>query len=125
MKTKQVYSGETSYTAYVVEIQEINLMFGRVLPDKQPPCPPVKLEEEKEESFPQANPPAFPERLIHPSQHTQEEIEILGELRNMCVKILVLKAIRNVPIYNELIKQKCFKHPWRRKKDTPTINFIG
>jgi hypothetical protein len=66
-QAQQVYSGETSYPAYVVEIQEINLRSGRVLPDNQPPSPPEELEEEKEESVPQANPPPFPERLIHPS----------------------------------------------------------
>ena len=65
---QQVYSGETSYLAYVVEIQEINLRYRRVLPDKQPPYPLEELEEGKERSVPQSNPPPFPERLIHPSQ---------------------------------------------------------
>jgi len=30
-----------------------------------------------------------------------------------------------LPIYNKLIKEKCFKHLGRRKRDTPTINVIG
>jgi len=42
----------------------------------------------------------------------------------MCVKIPLLQAIKDVPIYNNLIKEKCFKHPGKRKRDTPTINFI-
>ena len=36
-QAQQVYSGETSYPTYAVEIQEINLRSGRVLPDNQPP----------------------------------------------------------------------------------------
>ena len=108
-----------------MEIQEINLRFGRVLTDIQLPSSPEEREEEKEESVPQVNPPPFPKRLIHPIQHTPEETELLGELKNLCVKILLLQAIKDVPIYNKLIKEKCLKHPGRPKKDTPTINVIG
>ena len=43
-----------------MEIQEINLQSGKVLPDSQPP--PRKVEEDKEESEPKAN-PHFTERL--------------------------------------------------------------
>jgi len=49
----------------------------------------------------------------------------LDELKNLCVKIPLLQAIKDVPIYNKLIKEKFFKHPRRIKKDTPTINVIG
>ena len=43
----------------------------------------------------------------------------------MCVKIPLLKAIKDVPIYNRIIKEKFFKKPGRRKRDTPTINVVG
>jgi len=121
---QQVYSGETSYPAYVVEIQEINLRSGRVLPDNQPPSPPKALEEEKEESVPKANPPPFPKRLIHPNHHTPKETELLGELKKLCVKMPLLQAIKDVPVYNKLTKEKCFKHPGKIKKDITTINVI-
>ena len=55
---QQVYTGETSCPTYAVEIQEINLRFGKVLPERQPP--PLEEEEEKQESEPKAIPP-FPE----------------------------------------------------------------
>jgi len=84
-----------------------------VLPDNQPLSPPEECEEEMEESVPQDNPPPFPERLIHPIQHTPEETKLLGELKNMCFKIPLLQAIKDVPIHNKLIKEKCFKHPGR------------
>ena len=33
--------------------------------------------------------------------------------------------IKDVPIYNKLIKEKCFRHLGRCKRDAPTINVIG
>jgi len=66
-KEQQVYNGETSYPTYAGEIQEINLMSRRVLPNNRPPSPPAELEEEKEEIVPQENTPPFPEILIRPN----------------------------------------------------------
>jgi len=43
----------------------------------------------------------------------------------LCVKIPLLQAIKDVPIYNKMIKEKCFRHPGRCKRDAPTINVIG
>jgi len=105
-----------------MEIQEINLQSRKVLPDNQPP--PKEDEEEKEESEPKAIPP-FPEILSRTTQPTSEEIELLGELKQLCVMIPLLQAIKDVPIYNNIIKEKCFRHPGRRKRDAPTINVIG
>eukprot|EP00253_Pinus_taeda_P010529 PITA_10529 len=34
-------------------------------------------------------------------------------------------AIKDVPIYKKFIKEKCFRHPSRRKRDALTINVIG
>jgi len=103
-QAQQVYNGETSYPAYAVEIQEINLRSRRVIPDNQYPSQPKETEEEKEDSVPQVSPPPFPKILIHPNQHTLEETELLGELKNLCVKIPLLQAIKDVPIYNKIIK---------------------
>ena len=80
-----------------MEIQEINLRSVKVLPDSQPP--PKEDEEEKQESEPKVIPP-FPKRLIGTTQPTPEEIELLGELKQLCVKIPLLQAIKDVPIYN-------------------------
>jgi len=91
---------ETSYPTYAMEIHEINLRYQRVLPDNQPPSPLRESEEEREKSVPRVNPPPFRKRLTHPVQHTPEETEPLGELKNMCVKIPLLQAIKDVPIYN-------------------------
>eukprot|EP00253_Pinus_taeda_P029422 PITA_29422 len=93
-----------------------------VLPNSQPP--PKEDEEEKQKSEPKAIPP-FPERLTGTTQPNPEETELLGEIKQLCVKIPLLQAIKDVPIYNRLIKEKCFRHPGRRKRDAPTINVIG
>eukprot|EP00253_Pinus_taeda_P006669 PITA_06669 len=91
-EAQQVYSGETSYPTYVVAIQEINLRSGRILPVNQPPSPHRDVEEEREESNLKIDPP-FPERLAQPLQPTPEEIELLEELKNLCVKIPFLQVI--------------------------------
>ena len=124
-QAQQIYSGETSYPTCVVEIQEINLRSGRVLLDNQPLPPPREVEEEREEKMLKENPPPFPKRLTQPFQPTLEEIELLGELKHLCVKISLLQAIKDVPIYNRLIKEKFFRHPGRRKRYGPTIVVIG
>lgn len=108
-----------------MENKEINLRYGRVLPYNQPPSPPKEIDEDKEGSAPQANAPPYLERLVHPNHHTPEEVELLGELKNLCVKIPLLQASKDVPIYNKLIKEKCFKRIGRRRRDTPTINVVG
>eukprot|EP00253_Pinus_taeda_P019096 PITA_19096 len=123
-QAQQTYGGETSYPTYVVEIQEINPRSGRILPDNQPPSPHKEVEKKREESNFKAN-PLFPERLAQPHQPTPKETKLLGELQNLCVKIPLLQAFKDVLIYNKLIKEKCFKHPGRRKMDAPAINFIG
>ncbi len=83
----------------------------------------MEVEEEREESNLKLNP--FPKRLAQPLKPTPKELELLGELKNLCVKIPLLQEIKDVPIYNKLIKEKFFKHPGRRKRDAPTINVIG
>ena len=109
-QAQQVYTGETSCPTYAVEIQEINLRSGKTLPDRQPPPP--EDEEDKQESEPKAIPP-FPKRLTATTQPNPEEDELLGELKQLCVKIPLLQAIKDVPIYNKLVKEKCFGNPGR------------
>jgi len=93
-----------------------------VLSNSQPP--PKEDEEEKQETEPKTIPP-FPERLARTTQLTLEETELLGELKQLCVKIPLLQAMKDAPIYNKLIREKCFRHPDRHKRNAPTINVIG
>lgn len=34
---------------------------------------------------------------------------LLDELKNLCVKIPILQAIKEIPIYNRFIKESCIK----------------
>ena len=43
----------------------------------------------------------------------------------MCINIPILQALKDVPIFNKYIKEECIIRLGRRRKDTPTINFIG
>ena len=86
-QAQQVYTGETTCPTYAVEIQEINLRSGKVLPDSQPP--PKEDEVEEQESEPKAIPP-FLERLTVATQPNLEETKLLRELEQLCVKIPLL-----------------------------------
>jgi hypothetical protein len=49
----------------------------------------------------------------------------MTELRNVCVKIPLLQAIKDVPIYSKTIKELCIKKPSRKQKDPPMIHLVG
>ena len=53
------------------------------------------------------------------------EFDILDELKNTYVKIPLLQAIKDIPIYEKTIKELCIKKIGRRKRDPPTIQVIG
>ena len=79
-QAQQLYIGETTCPTYAVEIQEINLRSGKVLPNHQPSPP--KEDEEKQESEPKAIPP-FLDRLAGTTQPNLEETELLEELKQL------------------------------------------
>ena len=49
----------------------------------------------------------------------------MNELNNICLKIPLLQAIKDIPIYSKVIKELCIKHPRRKQKDPLTIHVIG
>ena len=61
--------------------------------------------------------PPFLERLFisRPIEHT--DFDLLGELRNLCIKIPLLQAIQDIPIYAKTIKELCIKNTKRRKNN--------
>ena len=71
------------------------------------------------------NDPPYPERLLieKPVVHSQFDLE--NELRNVCIRIPLLEAIRDVPIYSKMVRELCLKKPCRKQKDPPTIHVIG
>lgn len=69
-KAQQFYNWETSYLAYVVEIQEINLWSEKILLDDHLPSPLEYIEEGEGDSTLQANAPPYTETLVKSKQHT-------------------------------------------------------
>ena len=57
--------------------------------------------------------------VVHP------KYDILNELKNICVKIPLLQAIKDIPIYSKVIKELCIKLPGKKQKVPLTIHFIG
>ena len=62
--------------------------------------------------------PPFPKRLIIPRPIQYPDFEILGELQNLYIKIPLLQAIQDIPIYAKTIKELCIKKPRRTKQIT-------
>jgi hypothetical protein len=50
---------------------------------------------------------------------------ILGELQNLYVKIPLLQALRDVPIYAKTMQYICVKKPGRKTKDPLTVHVMG
>ena len=51
--------------------------------------------------------------------------DLLGELKTLYVKIPLLQAIHDVPIYVGTVKDLCVKKPGRKPKDPPTVHVLG
>jgi hypothetical protein len=62
--------------------------------------------------------------LVIEKPTTRSELDILNELKNICVKIPLLQAIKCIPIYSKVVKELCIKKPGRKHKDPPTVHLI-
>lgn len=66
----------------------------------------------------------YPDRLSFEKSLVKPKFDILGELMNLCVKVPLLQAIRDVPMYAKKIWELNLKKT-RMKKDPKTIQVIG
>jgi hypothetical protein len=144
-----------AYNINPISIQEIQLRSGRILNKNQPKtktAPKVIIEEHEDEPVdnlspeiplqdviipkqkgsesqpstqPQVPKEPLPKRLLIERPVIQSEFDIMTELKNVCVKIPLLQAIKDVPIYAKTIKELCIKRPGRKQKDPPTIHLVG
>ena len=69
--------------------------------------------------------PPFQERLIIPRPIEYPDFDLLGELKNLCIKVPLLQAIQDIPIYAKTIKELCIRKPNRRTTTNPTIQVVG
>lgn len=136
-----------SYNISTTEFYEKKLWFGQIV-DAQPS--PVTIEQiESEEKEPEMveeelnwvnknhTPPQplvtqkhqaelpYPKRLALSKQIPQAEFDLLGELRNLFVKIPLLQAMRDVIIYGKSLREYYAKKPKKKSRDLLTIHVMG
>jgi len=69
--------------------------------------------------------PPFPECLALTKKLEPPIFNLLGELHNLYVKIPLLQALRDVPIYARTVRDICIKKLGRKAKDPLTIHVMG
>jgi hypothetical protein len=47
------------------------------------------------------------------------------ELRNICVNIPLLQAIKEITIYGKIVRYLCIKNPGRKRKEPYVIQVVG
>ena len=60
-----------------------------------------------------------------PRARGQPQFKLLGELKNLYVKIPLLQALQDVPIYARTVRDLCTKKPGRKPKYPPTVHVVG
>ena len=53
------------------------------------------------------------------------EFNLEAELKNIFVRIPLLQAIKEIPIYAKIVGELFLKRPGKKKKDPLTIQYIG
>lgn len=86
---------------------------------------PILTEQPQKEQSEVTRTPPYPERLALEKPIVPSEYNIETKLENLCVKIPLMQAIRDTPIYAKTVRDLCLKKVGRKKKDPPTIQFIG
>eukprot|EP00253_Pinus_taeda_P005007 PITA_05007 len=122
-------------------LQNINLRSGKVL-DKESPAADKQEENEKNENgtpiqrkpnddiknkqMQPLHPPPFLDRLVQTKLPMSiPQFDVSDELKNVYIKIPLLQAIKDIPIYTKAIKELCLKKPTRKRVDPQTIHVIG
>jgi hypothetical protein len=90
------------------------------LQEEIPPHTPQPLEIPHE-----ANPPPYLERLLMKKPEVPLGHELKSELRNVCVNITLLQAIKYIHIYDKIIRDLCIKNPGRKRKEPLVIKVVG
>ena len=70
-------------------------------------------------------PPPFPKWLIIAKPDVYPNFDIIGELKNLCVKIPLVQDLQDIPIYAKTIKELCGKKPRRKIKVPSTVHIVG
>ena len=124
----------TQQKSYSITLNDIHLQFGTTLASPQWPI----IIEVDDTSFelvqepmatisPTTKKPPFLGRLTEQalSIETQATLDFLEQLKKMTIKISLLDAIKEVPVYTKAIKEACSKNLGRKKKDPKTTHVLG
>jgi hypothetical protein len=70
--------------------------------------------------------PPFPERLMIMKPIVYLDFNIVGEIKNLYIKIPLLQALPNIPIYAKTIKELCGRKPIKKiKNSSSTFHVVG
>lgn len=138
----------SNYEVEQKECNELRLRSGRIItPEENMDQPSIKIEtllvyvpppvintklkqgeETNQHEYPKkltVTSPLIPERLKIPKTIVYPDFDLVGELKNICIKIPLLQAIQDIPIYAKTIKELCVKKPTRKATTSPTIDVVG
>jgi hypothetical protein len=118
------------------QCNDIHLLSGRIVEPTIVDVTSSDKEETKEHDVPkkvqsssnnavETTTPPFPERLALTKTPEPLAFNLLGELQNLYVKIPLLQALRDVPIYARTMRDICVKKPGRKTKDPLTVHVMG
>jgi len=105
--------------------EEASLQNSNIQKEKEKLTPTTPIVEQHASS----STPPFPKRL-QIDEGVEKQIflpnyDFLDELKNVCIKIPLLQAIREIPILAKTIKELSLKRPGRKLKDTRRIHLVG
>jgi hypothetical protein len=70
--------------------------------------------------------PSFPKIFMIEKPTIYPNFDIVGELKNLYIKIPLLQALQDIPIYAKMIKELCGRKPVRKiKKPSSTVCVVG
>ncbi|XP_059070597.1 uncharacterized protein LOC131860231 [Cryptomeria japonica] len=127
--SQPIYNNEVAnyptYPINVVELEGVQLRSRKVLQG-----PTITEIEEEAEEIPIKEPPfspPFPNRLLSKpvsKEPAQIEFDLMNELQNVNIKIPLLQAIKDIPIYNKTVQELCTRKK-KKKEDPKTVQVIG
>lgn len=72
-----------------------------------------------------SNWPPYLERLFVETNDPIPESSLASKFRNLSIKVHLLQAIKEVPIFTKIIRELCLKKSGRRRLEPQTIQFVG
>jgi hypothetical protein len=94
-------------------------------PAEEEVSPPIPIISQSVRVPQQINLPPYPKRLLVKKPDPPLHRDIEDELRNVCIKIPMLQAIKDIPIYAKIIRDLCIKKLGRKKKEPPLVQVVG